>query len=59
MNEFWIQVFGWAIYVIVSAVAILLVGYVVLVALMFLYKSDPESLSGLGMFLHYVTGSTL
>ena len=59
MNEFWIKVFGWAIYVIVSAVAILLVGYVVLVALMFLYKSNPEGLSGLGMFLHYVTGSTL
>ncbi len=59
MNEFWIQILAVAIYVIVSAVAILLVGYVVLVALMFLYKSNPEGLSGLGMFLHYVTGSTL
>ena len=59
MNEFWIQILAVAIYVIVSAVAILLVGYVVLVALMLLYKSNPEDLSGLGMFLHYVTGSTL
>ena len=59
MNEFWVQVFAWAIYVIISAVAILLVGWVVLVALMLLYKSNPEDLSGLGMFLHYVTGSTL
>ena len=59
MNEFWIQILAVAIYFIVSVIAILLVGWVILFALMLLYKSNPEGLSGLGMFLHYVTGSTL